>query len=393
MSQPDQAPSASDRLHSLDAYRGFVMLAMASAGLGLPAAAKNFPDSRVWQWLSYQASHVEWSGCAFWDLIQPSFMFMVGVALPFSYAHRRARGDSHARIAGHALYRSAVLVALGVFLYSVGRERTNFTFVNVLAQIGLGYFFLFLLADRSNWFVWLAAAAVLVGYWLAFATHPLPPADFDPQSVGVPEDFEHYSGYFAHWNKNANFASDWDVWFLNLFPRSEPFRYNGGGYQTLNFVPSLATMIFGLLTGRMLRRPGSAGGKAARLLIAGAVALGAGWILGETLCPIVKRIWTPSWAIFSTGWTLWMLGAFYWVIDVQGWQRWSFPLLVVGANSIAMYMMAELLRGFIADTLRTHLGAPLFTGTYGPLVTSVSVVAVLWLACYWLWRRKIFIKI
>lgn len=394
-------PAPSQRLQSLDAYRGFVMLAMASGGLGLAKVAEHFPASETWKVLAYQSSHVEWSGCAFWDLIQPSFMFMVGVALPFSYAHRKSKGDSHAWITAHALYRSLVLVALGVFLYSMGRKQTNFTFVNVLAQIGLGYTFLFFLVNRPNWFVWAAALAILAGYWLAFALHPLPPSDFDPATVGVPAEFEHYEGLFAHWNKNANFASDFDVWFLNQLPHEKPFRYNGGGYQTLNFIPSLATMIFGLLAGRLLMGPVAPWGKVLRLCLAGVAALAIGYLLGMYVCPVVKRIWTPSWAIFSTGWTLLMLAGFYCVIDVAGWRRWAFPLVVVGANSIAMYMLAETLHHFISDTLITHLDRPfqavlghgIFGGTYGPIVQSVAVLVVLWLVCYWMWRKRIFIKI
>ena len=296
-----------------------------------------------------------------------------------------------------------MLVALGVFLYSIGRNQTHFTFVNVLAQIGMGYFFLFLLVNRPNWFVWLVAIGILVGYWLAFALHPLPPPDFDPQTVGVSEELKNYTGFFAHWNKNANFASDFDVWFLNLLPAETPFKFNGGGYQTLNFVPSLATMIFGLLTGRMLLSPGTPQGKVVRLVVAGGVAV---WrwvgVLGLWVCPIVKRISNSSWAVSSTGWTLWMLGAFYWVIDVQGWKRWwAFPLLVVGANSIAMYMMAETLHRFdrrhVGNASRfagaTLLGHGLFEGKYGPIVESVTILLILWLACYWLWRKRIFVKI
>jgi predicted acyltransferase len=387
------APPLSNRLVSLDAYRGFVMLAMASDGLGVSKVAEHFPSSRAWQLADYQLSHVAWQGCTFWDLIQPSFMFMVGVALPYSYASRMARGESPVRRAGHAIYRSIVLVALGVFLYSIGHGETNFTFVNVLAQIGLGYAFLYLLVGTGRVRQLGTAMAILALYWLAFYFYPAPGPDFDWQAVGVEPDFPRWTGLFAHWNKNANFASAFDVWFLNLFPRSEPFRFNGGGYQTLNFIPSLATMIFGLMAGEMLRGKCDRAAKLWRLIGPGLACLIAGWLAGQTLCPVVKRIWTPSWAIFSTGWTCLMLAGFFWLIDMRGQRAWAFPLVVVGVNSIAMYLMAETLQPFIASTLKTHFGQNLFAGIYGPIVQSLSVLLVLWLVCLWLYRQRIFIRI
>ncbi|MBL8798305.1 MAG: DUF5009 domain-containing protein, partial [Planctomycetia bacterium] len=139
-----------DRLVSLDAYRGFIMIAMASHGLAIPEVvkqmAKNSPDGTVspfWKALAFHTDHVPWVGCSFWDLIQPSFMFMVGVALPYSYASRLAKGAPAWKIYGHALWRSLLLVLLGVFLSSNWSKQTNWSFVNVLSQIGLGYFFLY----------------------------------------------------------------------------------------------------------------------------------------------------------------------------------------------------------------------------------------------------------
>src|SRR5262245_26231527 len=132
-----------DRILAVDAYRGFVMLAMVSGGLGFTEVVKAYPESTFWRALAHQFSHVAWGGCTFWDLIQPSFMFLVGVSMPFSYAARNERGDPWWQAAGHAFLRSLILVALGVILYSSG-DSTNFIFKNVLAQIGLGYFFVFL---------------------------------------------------------------------------------------------------------------------------------------------------------------------------------------------------------------------------------------------------------
>jgi predicted acyltransferase len=162
----------------------------------------------------------------------------------------------------------------------------------------------------------------------------------------------------------------------------------------LNFVPSLATMILGLMAGELLRRPSlSPRQKCGRLVLLGACCLLAGAVLGETLCPIVKRIWTPSWTLFSAGWTFWMLAGFYWVIDIQGWRGWSFPLVVVGINSIAMYCMSQLLKPWTRTTLRTHLGQSIFQGDYAPLTQSLAVLTVLWLLCFWMYRQKIFVRI
>ncbi|MGD9646380.1 MAG: acyltransferase family protein [Pirellulales bacterium] len=404
---PTAATLPRDRLVSLDAYRGFVMLAMASGGLQLADVAGRFPNSAVARFIEFQGSHVEWAGWAAWDLIQPSFMFMVGVALPYSFASREARGQTRLRGWLHVLWRSLALVMLGIFLRSDGRPMTNFTFEDVLTQIGLGYPFLYLLAGegwRKLTIAGLALLGILAGYWALFAYWTLPGPDFDWYAVGVdPTTFPLWDGFFAHWNKNANPAAYFDQTFLNWFPRPEgqPFVYNGGGYQTLNFVPSLATMIAGLLTGNLLRSALGKWWKLGIMVAAGAAAIGLGWYAGETICPMVKRIWTPSWAVFSAGCTLLLLSLFYVLIDVAGWRRWSFPLVVVGMNSIATYVMAE--TGFpswILRTFRTHLAAittrhpfDVETNRFAHFWAALCVIAVIWLVDYWMYKKKIFIRI
>lgn len=408
------------RLISLDAYRGFTMLAMASAGFAFAQVGRNLPESTVWSVLEHQTDHCEWRGCTSWDLIQPSFMFIVGVAMPFSFANRRASGQSWSRQFGHAIWRSAILVALGVFLASAWSKQTNYTFTNVLAQIGLGYTFVFLVLGRRPLVQFLVAMAILAGYWLLFAVYPLPGPDFDYRGAGVSTTWVPMPGFAGHWEKHTNVAAAFDRWFLNLFPQppGQPFRFNEGGYTTLNFIPSIATMIAGVLAGELLRSRRSSGSKLQALLIVGAVCLVLGTALDQTICPVVKRIWTPSWVIYSTGWTCWLLLIFYGLIDVAGLRRWSFPFVVVGANSIAMYMMAQLMKPFVGDSIRTHFGLAwrtfatwepvdafvsrtyythlnprLFEGLYGPIVRSAAVLLVLWLICLWMYRRKIFIKI
>ncbi|HEV8060002.1 MAG TPA: DUF5009 domain-containing protein, partial [Gemmataceae bacterium] len=141
----DVAPSLPKRVVAIDAYRGFVMFLMMGEVLRLSQMAKAFPDNPIWTFLARQQSHVAWAGCNLHDLIQPSFSFLVGAALPFSLAARTERGQSLIRLTFHAAWRSLLLVALGIFLRSTSSSRTNFTFEDTLTQIGLGYFFLFLL--------------------------------------------------------------------------------------------------------------------------------------------------------------------------------------------------------------------------------------------------------
>ena len=383
------------RLVSLDAYRGFVMLAMASGGLALAKAAGLHPNSFVWEVLKYQTDHVAWRGCSFWDLIQPSFMFIVGVAMPFSFASREARGEGRAEQFRHALARSMVLVLLGVFLASAWNKQTNWAFTNVLAQIGLGYPFVFLLLGRSARAQFAAAVAILVGYWLLFAVYPAPGTGFPFEEWGASADRNGLAGFLAHWAKNANVATAFDRWFLNLFPHpsGEPFRSSEGGYATLNFIPSAATMLFGVLAGELLRSDATPVRKLGILVLASIAGLSLGYALDETVCPIVKRIWTPSWTIFSAGWTCLLLAFFYAMIDVAGIRRWAFPMVVVGVNSIAFYMMAQLMKPFVAGQLQIHIGQDIFEGDYGPTVKAVSVLFVFWLIAYGMFRQKILVRI
>src|ERR1043166_7905569 len=171
------APPTS-RLTSIDAYRGFVMFLMMAEVLRLSRVARAIPESGVWRFLSWHQSHVEWVGCSLHDLIQPSFSFLVGVALPFSIASRASRGQSRSAMTWHAAWRALVLILLGVFLRSTHGNATYWTFEDTLSQIGLGYVFLFALGFRPQRDQWIAFGAIVAGYWAAFALWPVP-ANFD----------------------------------------------------------------------------------------------------------------------------------------------------------------------------------------------------------------------
>jgi predicted acyltransferase len=330
-------------------------------------------------------------------MIQPSFSFLVGVALPYSIASRMAKGGTFGKMFLHALWRSALLIWLGIFLRSMHSTQTNFTFEDTLTQIGLGYPVLFLLGFRPPKWQWVALGVILGGYWLAWALYPVAGPGYDYLAVGVPADWQHhYTGLAAHWNKNNNLGQAFDVWFLNLLPRARPFVANAGGYLTLSFIPTLGTMILGLVAGRWLRSE-SPRVPMQRLLIAGAIGVAAGLLLHVSgICPVVKRIWTPSWTLFSGGVCFLFLAAFSWVIDVKGYRKWAFPLIVIGMNSIAAYMIAHLFDKFITDSFHIHLGnAPFLILGAGmqPFMLGLAVLSTFWLILYWMYKRKIFLRI
>ncbi len=435
------------RFVSLDAYRGCIMTLLAASGFGIAAFA-SLPESApvwqerdyaFWQRLAFHFEHPAWvskfglMGVSGWDLIQPAFMFMVGIAMPFSYARRSAFGHSTARRFGHALWRAFVLVLLGVFLYSLHSERTNWIFPNVLAQIGLGYIFAYALLGRKTGIQLAALAAILIGYWYFFWQYSVPEGyDFAAVNASL-EKGEVFEGRFAPWSKNANAAHAFDVTLLNLlrgpdeeasaaagatrnamnwapawmvrcfFANPEPFKFNSGGYQTLNFVPSIATALLGILCGQLLlsgRRPWA---KVGWLVGGGALCMVLGLLAGEFACPIVKRIWTPSWVLFSGAYVIWLLAIFYVLFDLLPLKPLAFPLVVVGMNSIAIYLMGELLHDWTADkVVGIHLTGLLQTlfGTealaddmYARLIIPTAVFAVFWLIAYWMYRQRYFVRV
>jgi heparan-alpha-glucosaminide N-acetyltransferase len=382
---------------AVDAYRGLVMLLMMGEVLQFAKVSAYYNHSVFWKILAFNQTHTEWFGCSLHDMIQPSFSFLVGVALPYSIRTRQRKGTLFPQMLAHTIWRSLLLIALGIFLRSLHSSQTYFTFEDTLTQIGLGYTFLFLLAFRPVRDQWIAFSAILFGYWLAWALYPVPGPGFNYAAVGVPSDWHHlYTGFRAHWNKNSNFGQAFDVWFLNLFPREHPFVANDGGYLTLSFIPTLGTMILGLFAGQWFlasapRQP------IRRFLIAGVALFALGLFFHLTgICPIVKRIWTPSWTLFSGGICFLFLAVFSWIIDVKQWRGWAFPLVVIGTNSIAAYLIAHLWEEFLARNLVTNLGAKTFLilgQGLQPLLLGASILLLDWLFLLWMYRRKIFLRI
>lgn len=393
----DSAGTSTSRLVSIDVYRGSVMFLMLAEVLHFEHLAKAHPGNLLLEFLGRQQSHVEWRGCTLHDLIQPSFTFLVGVSLAFSLRKRLATGQSKLSAFGHAAWRAFALVVFGLGLRALF-AHSQWTFEDTLTQIGLGYLPLFVLATLPRWVPLLSLLVILLGYWLAFAAFPLPPPNYDYLSVGVALDWPfHLDGFAQHWDKNVNLAAVFDRWFLNHLPWGWRFEHNPGGYATLNFIPTLGTMLLGLIAGRLLQRSGSQRRIAIGLVCAGIGCGTLGWLLDILgVCPSVKRIWTPSWVLLSGGWCLAILGLLHAWLDGKPPSRWFFPLLVVGANSILAYALSWIVapelrlfvRSFASEEAGSFHSVPhleLFAGT-------VTLVA-LWVVLYLFYRQRWFVKI
>lgn len=402
---------AKQRLLSLDTYRGLVLvlLMLESVEYGWQHTLAKEHSNWFTKFIETHASHMDWVGCSFWDLIQPSFMFMVGVSMAYSYAKRQRLGDSFGKMLRHAFIRSLILIGLGIFLRTTYTATTNWTFEDVITQMGLGYVFLFLLWNRPVKVQFASIGIILVGYWLLFALWPtrdaIPNPDWDSPEKHV------LTGFFAHWNINANPGHYFDTWFLNLFPRKEAFDLHSEGYNTLNFIPSLAIMVMGLMAGEVLRSERVSGQKLKTLAIYGAIGIALGAILHFTgICPLIKKAWTSGFTLYSGGFCLLILAGLYYVIDIKNINKWTFPFIVCGMNSIALYCMLWLLSGgypmegtedmhwmhWVDDTLKKHLGggyASFFGDGLAPLMKNIINGILLWLVCFWMYRKKLFIRI
>ena len=315
-----------------------------------------------------QFHHHPWNGLRFWDLIQPYFMFIVGVAIPYSYANRLKRGHTRAQITRHAVQRAFILLFLGWALYCIGPGKIVFRFQNVLAQLSLTYIVAFLLMHKPARvqifvsFLLLAATELIYrGFWVEGFNHPFTP--------------------------NENFGT-----WLDL-------QYGGadlnGHWVSFNAIPTTAHTIWGVLAGQLLMSKRSAKQKLRILIIAGVIGLVAGYALNP-VTPIIKRISTTTFVLASGGWTFLSLALSYWLIDMRKRQNWSLFFRVVGLNPLFIYLFAHVGgAAFIENIL--HPFTFLLFGWMGTLVanilTSGIVLFLLWYICHWMNKKKIYIRI
>ncbi|NWG13430.1 MAG: DUF5009 domain-containing protein [Acidobacteria bacterium] len=354
---------------SLDFFRGITMFLLIGEATELysqlagPAFQGTFLGA-----IGTQMEHHPWNGLRFWDLIQPFFMFIVGVAMPFSFGRRWEHGDTWSVTFRHATFRSAMLLLFGWGLYCIGPGRITFELWNVLAQLSFTYFVAFLMMRKSAraqiifTFMLLALSEGLYRLW------PMP-------------------GFNEPFVPDRNFGSWMDLLLMGKLSR--------GHWVAFNAVPTTAHTMWGVLAGQLLRNTKSPGRKIKALVLAGVVGLAVGYAL-DPVTPIIKRICTSSFVIVTGGWCLLALVFSYWLIDVKKVQRWTFFFNIVGMNSLFIYMFTNTggSEWFHRIAKPFTMGLFVWAGELNAsAVTSLVVWGMLWYLCFWLYKRRIFIKI
>jgi predicted acyltransferase len=368
MSTSSSSPGT-ERLLSLDFFRGATMFLLIAEFTHLfsllydPAL-----EGSVLHAIAAQFHHHPWNGLRFWDLIQPYFMFIVGVAMPYSLSNRLKRGQSRKQITRHAIQRAILLLVLGWALYCIGPGKIVFRFQNVLAQLAVTYMLAYLFMHKPARVqivfsvVLLAATEVIYrGFWVEGFNHPFTP--------------------------NENFGT-----WLDL-------QYGGadlnGHWVSFNAIPTTAHTIWGVVAGQLLMSDRNKSRKLRILLIAGILGVLAGYALNP-VTPIIKRISTSSFVLVSGGWTFLTLAFSFWLIDMRKKQKWSLFFRVVGMNPLFIYLFAHVGGAVFIESILHPFTFFLF-GWMGTLtasiLTSLLVLFFLWYICQWLHKHKIYIRI
>ncbi|MBR4171729.1 MAG: DUF5009 domain-containing protein [Kiritimatiellae bacterium] len=362
------------RLYSLDVLRGADMFFIMGGALLIRRLCIWVGASDCW--LAKQMVHVNWIGFAQHDTIFPLFLFIAGVAWPFSYAAQREKGRSNGMIALRVLKRAALLVFLGL-VYSgfFNFDFAHLRFPSVLARIGLGWAgaALLYIAVRKAWIRGVIAVLFSVGYWaiLRFLIAPDAPVGADSFSL---------AGNYAGWIDRVVFGKN------HLYTISDP-------EGLISTISGVVTAMLGVFAGEIVRLERFALWKRAVALAVSAVilcGLGFAW---EPWCPCIKKLWTPTFALFAGAYSFAALALFYWLCDVQGWRKWGFFFQVIGLNSITIYMLQRIVN--MESVSKFFFGglANLLPDAAGKVVLSIGYILVCWLILLFLHRKCTYLKV
>lgn len=374
MTSQQKDTNTNTRLLSLDFFRGITMFLLVAEGTRLWSVLVQDPIAgTALESFFQQFHHHHWNGLHFWDLVQPFFMFIVGVAMPFSYAKRIKQGYSRRKITRHIIQRSFILLAFGVGLHCGYNRKLVWELWNVLSQLSVTILIAYFLM-RYKWTTQiLVSISLLVLTELAYRTFSL-------------------EGYNQPFVKDHNFGSWMDMVLMGKIN-------NGGGWVAINFIPTAAHTIWGVVAGQLLMSEKSESQKVKLLAIAGAFILFAGYLLDwSSVTPIIKRICTSSFVLTSGGWALLVLAFSYWLIDLKKINKWIFPFLIFGTNPIFIYLFfntvgGQWFNGFVAIFTHGALNWISASEFVIKLITSLTILLLEWLLCYYLFKKKIFFRI
>jgi predicted acyltransferase len=357
------------RIASIDALRGFAMLWIIGGSEVFQSLAK-VHKTPVTEFLARQMEHAGWSGFHFLDLIFPLFLFLVGVLLPFTIGRRVEQGADRQALYLHIVKRTIVLIVLGLIDYGVLRfDWAQTRWSTVLGRIGICYCFAALLVIHTRWRTQaLVGGAILLVFWAALLFVPVPaygPGVLTPEGcLTTYVDQQLLPGKLG----------------LGLYDRQ----------GVLSTFTALATTLLGVLTGHWLRAGHSARRKIAGLLGAGLACLVLGYAWGKVFF-LSRNIWTSSFVVYAGGWSLLLLALFYWIIDVKGYRRWALVLIVIGLNSITIWVGQRFV-DFSTPAGFLFSGLLQYAGTLKPVFAAFSVLLLKWLFLYFLHRHQIYLK-
>jgi predicted acyltransferase len=361
------------RIISLDVMRGAIMILLCAESCLVFEALRHLDMAQPAVILVGQFFHHPWHGLHFWDLVQPAFMFMAGSAMYISYSRKLEKGVSWSANFKHVLIRSLKLLFFGVALHCVYAGKPVWELWNVLTQLSVTSIIAYLIINKSyTWQLVFSVALLLLTEVMYRCIH-----------VG------NYSLAFV---EGQNFGSYVDILLMG--------KINSDGWVTINFIPTAAHTIWGVLAGKLLVSNRTSAYKIKVLVITGLIALLFGFGLDLSgITPIIKRISTSSFVFASGGWVLLILAATYWLVDVKQNVKYAWILTVVGMNAIFIYLFFETvglhwLNGIVAiftgDLLKLLFGIPV---KIAALISALAVWAAEWALCYWLYKKKIFFKL
>lgn len=362
--------SKPDRVLSIDIFRGITMFLLIGEFTGLYSLfTEEALQGSIFSAIGHQLHHHPWNGLRFWDLIQPFFMFIVGLSLPFAVSSREKKGQTSRQIFNHVIKRSLVLLFLGWALYCIGPGKITFRFQNVLAQIAFTYLIAYLIMHRSFRFQVLFSVALLLLTEMLYR-------------------FFWVEGFDQPFVPNNNFGTWLDLQYGGADL--------GGSWVSFNAIPTAAHTIWGVLVGKLLMSEQPAMKKLRLLLIYGVALVIAGYLM-NFVTPIIKRISTSSFVVVSGGWSILAMAFFYWIADIKkAASRWGLFFAVVGMNSLFIYLFSHLDgAAFIENILHpfTHAAFDWTGELYANMITAFLVWLGLWGLCYWMYRKRVFVKI